>query len=286
MTPPQGFMRRILKAWAVYMIIDFHTHAFPDALAPKAMKSLTDGIEGFCPPVYDGTVSGLLGNMDEWRVGVSVIQPIVTKRSQFEKTNEWAKSIESDRIIPFGSLYPHGGDYKRDIDFLAGMGFKGLKFHAEYQDFDLDDPHMMRIYDYVAGRGLILLHHAGFDPSFKPPFRSNPRMFAKVADALKGGVLIAAHLGGHAQWDDVERHLVGKDIYLDTSMGFGYYTEEQFLRIAGAHGTDRILFATDAPWSHAGDEISSVEGLPLPQAEKDAILGGNAARLLELEYMT
>jgi len=136
------------------------------------------------------------------------------------------------------------------------------------------------IYSYALGKGLILLFHAGFDPGFPPPFRSSPLRFANVIKSMGGGTIIAAHLGGHAQWDDVERYLTVMDIYLDTAMGFEYFPHVQFLRIVEKHGADKILFASDAPWSNAGREMERLNALPLSQKDKDAILGGNARRIL------
>jgi len=262
------------------MTIDIHTHVFPDDLAPRAMAKLTESIDNLYPPVHDGTVSGLLSRMDEWGIDASVICPVVTKKAQAKKTNAWVRSVCSNRFIGFGSIYPHDGDYREDIDHAAGLGLKGLKFHAEYQDFVLDEPRMLKIYDYALSRGLVLLHHAGFDPAYPPPFRSSPRQFANIAAQLKGGVIIAAHLGGHAQWDEVERHLAGSGIYLDTSMGFEYFSKAQFTRIARAHGADKILFGSDSPWSNAKTEIEHLKALPLSGGDIAAILGGNARRIL------
>lgn len=261
------------------MVVDFHTHVFPDTLAAKALATLLDMCDSQYVPVSDGTVAGLIKNMDDWGIDKSVIQPVITKPTQVKSTNEWVRGVCSDRIIGFGGIYPHTDDYKRDIDFVADLGLKGLKFHAEYQNFVLDDERMLRIYDYALGKGLILLHHAGFDPGFPPPFKTSPQRFARVIKAMRGGVIIAAHLGGHAQWDDVERHLTGLDIYLDTSMGFEFFSHEQFIRIVKQHGADKILFASDAPWSNAKTEMEQIKALPLSDGEKNAILGGNAAKL-------
>jgi len=264
------------------MIIDFHTHVFPDALAPKAIRTLADAIDNLYPPVSDGTVDGLLNNMHDWGINISVVQPVITKQSQLRTANEWVAGISSDRLICFGGIYPHTDDYKRDIDFVASLGLRGLKFHAEYQNFVVDDEHMLKIYDYALSKGLILLHHAGFDPAFQPPFKSSPQRFARIAKAMGGGVIIAAHLGGHGEWDDVERYLAGSSIYLDTSMGFTYFPHDQFCRIVSQHGADKILFGSDAPWSNASVEIGCLKSLPLTNDEKQAILGGNAKRILGL----
>ncbi|MBQ9082363.1 MAG: amidohydrolase family protein [Clostridia bacterium] len=265
------------------MIIDFHTHAFADPIAPKAMASLCTASHGLYTPCTDGTVKGLLNNMAQWGIDHSVIQPVATKPSQIFTINQWAKGLCGERLTSFGAFHPHTDDYKRDIDLVVSLGLKGIKLHPEYQQFQVDDPAMLKMYDYALSKGLILLFHAGNDPAFQPPMHSNPRRFADVAREMRGGVIVAAHLGGNGQWDEVERELAGTDVYMDTSMGFFEYGAEQFLRIVKKHGVDKILFGSDAPWSRAKEEIEAVRKLPLTDAEKDAILGGNAMRLLGMK---
>ena len=135
------------------MIIDFHTHVFPDELGPKTIAQMAAAIGDYYTPVSGGTVSELLQNMDNWNIDISVVQPVITKPSQFKKINEWLTGICSDRIVCFGGIFPHTDDYKRDIDFVVSLGFKGLKFHPEYQNFIVDDEYMLRIYDYALSRG-------------------------------------------------------------------------------------------------------------------------------------
>ena len=264
------------------MIIDFHTHAFPDALAERAIGVLVKDGHGMYPPCSDGTVNGLLGCMDRFGVDFSVIQPIVTKPKQTENLNRWASSVCSDKICSFGGIHPDTDDYKRDIDFVVSLGIKGLKFHVEYQGFLLDDTKMLKIYDYAFEKGLIILQHAGFDPAFQPPFRSSPERFRNVVRQLGGGIMIAAHLGGHAQWDEVLDKLIGENIYFDTSMGQKYYSPEQFISVVKGHGADKILFGSDSPWSHADDDIELIKKSALTVKEKALILGENAKRILKI----
>lgn len=264
------------------MVIDFHTHAFPNTLAPRALDTLVKACGNILTPCTDGTISGLTEKMDEFGVDISVLQPVITKASQLETLNRWAASVQSDRIISFGGIFPHTETYKADIDFVASLGLKGLKFHVEYQGFVLDEPKMLRIYDYAFEKGLMVLHHAGFDPAFKPPFRSSPKQFQNVARQMRGGVLIAAHFGGQSQWNEVEEYIVGENIYIDTSMGSEYYSSEQFERIVKAHGADKVLFASDSPWSYASKEIEALNATSLSEAEKKMILSENAKRLLKI----
>ena len=261
------------------MIIDFHTHAFPDALAPRAIASLVKACGGVYTPCTDGSVSGLVKAMDLFGVDISVVQAVVTKPSQTESICRFAAEIECGRIIAFGGIHPDTDDYKRDIDLICSLGLKGIKLHPEYQQFYIDSPEIMRMYDYALSKGLVLLFHAGLDPAYEG-VHSSPATFAKVARELGGGDIVLAHLGGSRQWDEVEEHLCGTAVYMDTSMGFAYYGKERFIRIVRSHGADRLLFGSDSPWSRADEEISVIRSLPLTEREKELILGGNAQRLL------
>ena len=264
------------------MVIDFHTHIFPDAIASRAITSLAESINYLYHPVTNGSKTELLQRMDEWGVDVSVAMPVITKPSQHIKTNDFAKSATDGRVISFGGIHPDTDDYKRDVDYVVSLGLKGIKLHAEYQNFKPDETRMLRIYDYAFSKGLIILHHAGFDPGKPSPFNSTPERFAKMLDEIKGGTFVLAHLGGHAMWDDVERYLVGRDVYFDTAMGFECFPSEQFLRIVRNHGADKILFATDSPWSNASRELEVLGSLSLSDEEKQLILSGNARRLLKI----
>ncbi len=264
------------------MIIDFHTHAFPDTIAERAISSLVTGCNGEYLPCSDGTVSGLINNMDKFGIDISVVQPVITKQSQTKTLNEWAYSIQNERIISFGGVFPHTDDYKRDIDFVCELGLKGIKLHPEYQQFNIDAPEMLRIYDYALSKGLIILFHAGYDPAYPPPYHSSPKQFAYISRQMQGGKIVVAHLGGQRQWEDVERYLVGTDVYLDTSMGMNYYPHDRFLRIVKKHSADKILFGTDSPWSKGDEEIQALNSLPLTKNEKDLILHKNAEKILDL----
>ena len=264
------------------MVIDFHTHAFPDALAPRAIAGLFESAGGKYTPCHDGTVNGIKTNMKKFGVDISVVQPVITKHKQTESLNKWAQSINEGNIISFGGIYPHSDDPKADIDFVCSLGLKGLKFHPEYQDFTVDTPEMIRVYDYALSKGLILLFHAGFDIAYKPPFRSGPAAFRRIMDELKGGTIVAAHMGGMYEWDSSEELLAGTGIYLDTSMGFNEYGDERFIRLVNAIGSKNILFGSDSPWSNAGEEIKRINALPLTKEQKNDILGCNATRILNI----
>lgn len=262
------------------MVIDFHTHAFPDGIAHRAIETLVEACGNRYTPCHDGTLLGLKSNMKKFGVDLSVVQPVMTNPRHFKTMNDWAKEICGDGIISFGALHPKTEDYKKDIDYICSLGLKGIKFHPEYQGFTIDTPEMMRIYSYALEKGLILLFHAGFDPAFPPPYHSSPRQFGHIWQQLKGGTVVAAHLGGQKQWDEVAEFIGPTGIYIDTSMGFDFYSEKQFLGILDALGSRRILFGSDAPWSRADREIAALRALDIPETDKENILHLNAKGLL------
>lgn len=262
-------------------IIDFHTHIFPDALANRAMDSLKKNAKGEYMPVHDFTCKGLISAMNNFGIDISVVMPVATKPTHSGKNMDWGLEIASDRVIPFAGLFPDD-NWKANVDRAVSLGYKGIKLHPEYQNFILDDPVMLKRYDYALNKELIILFHAGYDPIGSDPLKSNPKMFKHLLRELRGGTIIAAHLGGQQQWQEVEDELAGEDIYFDTSMGTEYYGKEQFKRILSAHGDDKILFATDSPWSDAGKEIANLNSWDIPAQSLEKIFHLNAEKLLKI----
>jgi len=258
-------------------IIDIHTHAWPDAVAEKAVAALVT--EGMLTPFYDGTVSGLLTSMDTHGIAVSVIQPVATKPGQVASINNWAASIASDRIVPFGAMHPDFEDPAAEIARMAALGLRGFKMHPEHQSFAPDEPRLAAIYEAAVKHDLVVFFHAGADEVHET-VRGTPQSFATILDAFPDMKLALAHLGGYRVWNEVAEVLVGRNVYLDTAYTLGHLPDADFVEIVHAHGPERILFGTDGPWTDPAAEIAWLRRLPLREGVIDAVLGGNAERLL------
>ena len=61
------------------MIIDFHTHIFPDALAPRVIPNLTHIISE--NPSMNGTINGLVESMRTSHIDLSIVLPVVTTKT-------------------------------------------------------------------------------------------------------------------------------------------------------------------------------------------------------------
>jgi uncharacterized protein len=260
-------------------IIDIHTHAWPDAVAAKAVPALMS--KGTLHAFYDGTVAGLLGDMKRSGVDVSVMQPVATKPAQVAGINDWAASIASDRMVPFGAMHPDIEEPAAEIARMAGLGLRGLKLHPEHQNFAPDEPRLAPIYEAAVTHNMTILFHAGHD-ELHETLRGTPESFANVLDTYPELRVILAHMGGYRVWNHVAEVLVGREVYLDTAYTLGHLPDEEFVEIVRAHGPGRILFGSDGPWTDAKAEIAWLRRLPFSDGVTDGILGKNAEKLLAL----
>ena len=74
------------------MLIDFHTHTFPDKIAAAALEQL--GTRAGISPHTDGTYQGLKDAMARDGVDISVVLPVATNPAQVEKINRRALATE------------------------------------------------------------------------------------------------------------------------------------------------------------------------------------------------
>lgn len=267
------------------MLIDFHSHIFPDRIAQGALKSLSDSIvkyQGERYPHYtDGTLNGILKSMDDNGVDISVILPIATKPTQTENIISFAKSIQGERIASFASIHPEQEDWESVLESIAEDGFKGIKLHPEYQSFYVDSKRSIEILRKCEDLGLYVTLHTGFDYGMPPPAHCQPDRLKNVLDYVSGRFVIAAHLGAFTNWDEVEKHLVGTAINFDTAFISKFISPEQCKRIILDHGADKILFGSDSPWQEPKREYDFILSLGLSKEDEDKIFYKNALKILK-----
>lgn len=265
------------------MIIDFHTHTFPEKIAKASIESLSK-CSGITPHT-DGTADGLRRSMEEACVDLSVILPVVTRPAQFETVNRVAARIceAGGGLLSFGGIHPDCSDIRQKIREIKALGLKGIKIHPAYQEVYMDDIRYLRILDAATEQGLIISVHAGVDIGLPEPVYAAVEKILYAVRETKPEKLVLAHLGGWKEWDAVEELLAGEEVYMDTAFLEDYISDEQLVRIIRKHGAGKILFGTDCPWSGQKESIARIEGLPLSEEEKALIFGENAKKLLELE---
>lgn len=263
-------------------MIDIHTHAFPDNLAPKVIEKLSHKSGGL-EPFTDGTVTGLKKSMKKNNIDISVVMNISTNPKQQAKVNDFAASINNgEDLFAFGSVHPDSPDVMDELERIKELGLLGVKFHPDYQDFFADDEKMKPIYKKVSSLGLIALFHAGYDFGFASPYGATPERLEKALSWFEGPV-IAAHWGGLCCFEGVLERLCGREnLYIDTSFGYGTLPKYFAEKIIEKQGTDAILFGTDTPWHNKDMEMRLLDSLCLGETEMQNITHNNAKKLLKI----
>lgn len=269
------------------MIIDFHTHTFPDAIAARTIHKLA-ALAGISYAT-EGTYGELIQSMHDSHVTCSVILPVVTNPGQLRSINDFAlASNEAPNrsqdcfTISFGGIHPDNENYKEELHWLADHGFQGIKLHPDYQKVFLDDIRYLRIIDCASSLGLIISVHAGIDVGLPETVHCTPAHILNTLRQTAPQKLVLAHMGGWKLWEEVKRDLCGAPVYFDTSYSLGILEDTLFAEIIHQHGADKILFATDSPWAGQAEYIDKLKRLALTPEEQTLILGENGRRLLSL----
>ncbi|MCR5324127.1 MAG: amidohydrolase [Lachnospiraceae bacterium] len=286
------------------MLIDFHTHTFPDELAKKVIPKIAG--DASIRYYTEATDSSLIESMDRAHVDMSVILPVVTKPSQCETINKAAIDVNDryfPRLLSFGGIHPDNENYREILKDMVKSGIKGIKLHPLYQGVAIDDIRNLRMIDRAGELGLIVVIHAGKDLSF-PGDLADPERISRMLDEVHPEKMVLAHMGSYAEWEDVYEMLCGRGAYLDTSFSLNpvrplYDTQEGrdslaanpmlvpplgrelFRKMVEKNGIDHMLFASDSPWCDQKETFDLVDEC-LNESEKDAVYYGNALRLLKL----
>ncbi len=278
------------------MVIDFHTHTFPDRIAERALASLSKASRTL--PFTDGTNDGLLASMKTSGIDLSVILPVATNPGQVEKINGSAAGINSlfpGKLISVGCMHPMYEDWYDELSRIRDLGLKGIKIHPVYQGVDIDDPLFIRILKRCAELDLFVITHAGKDIGFPGVNHCSVTMIRHAIEETGPFRFILAHMGGWKEWEDVPS-LADTGVWLDTAFSTDHIIpadkeeweqdelamldQDTFMHLVKIFTPEKILFGTDSPWSDQKASLDWIRKLPLAENEREMILHENAENIL------
>lgn len=260
-----------------YKVIDIHAHIFPVKIREKAVAAI--GNFYTIPMQGKGSGEDLIRCGREINTRKYVVHSVATSPRQVKHINDFIAEQKElhPEFIGFATLHPDMEGLPAEIERVLKMGLKGVKLHADFQQFDIDAPAAVRLYEAVDGRVPILMHMGD-----KTKKHSAPVRLAHIMELFPKQTFIAAHLGGFSAWEDAKKYIIGKNVYIDTSSALFALNATAAADIIRAHGTDKVLFGTDYPmWLHA-EEFARFCSVPLTEAEREAILYKNAEKLLHI----
>lgn len=277
------------------MIIDIHTHLFPDILAKKALERLVQNLRDYdtnydpSAPYTDATANGLRASAENAGIDICVVMPIATSPRPSATLNDFAIKVNSmPKFCSFGSIHPKSPDALHELERINKLGIRGIKLHPEYQGCYVDGAETVAVVQHAAKLGMWVLFHAGADAGMPPPVHGTPEHFVRLREAAPDAKIILAHMGAYRLWSQAAHLYSGMDFYADTSFSIDVHPEEQdiFAELIRILGTDHVMFGTDSPWACQITALKKTKAFLLKygfsDTESSDILGGNAVRILNL----
>lgn len=243
------------------MIVDCHTHYVGRAYAHLRAGSLIDSMNTY--GVDHAVVFTLDGFFEDVRRHNDELAAFVAAHPR--------------RLTAFATVYPrHGGAAAEIRRAVLDLGMKGVKLHPWLQGFSPLEGYMEPVARACAELGVPLIFHDG-----TPPY-STPLQLGLLAEQHPDLTVILGHSGLLQLWPEALATARRNDnVWLCLC---GPPTSALQKLVDGVPHA-RILFGSDTGFGHdyqARHRLEQVRSLDLPAASLDAILGGNAARLLGL----
>jgi uncharacterized protein len=281
-------------------MIDIHTH-------PVMIKELFEN-----DPELERNINEFFGfhfppqplqnftlEMDAAGVSQAVLLPIDATSAhgcKIVSNEQVAGIVDADsHFIGFASVDPNLPEAPRQLEHaVQNLGLRGLKLDPSLQRFYPNDPAtVFPVYEACQELGIPVLLHCGMSwvPQGLAKY-SQPLLMEETVQAFPGVNFILAHFGW--PWVNEAQMLAVKyaNVYLDTAILYSGTPGNAMQRVIGqqvglevverslAH---KILFGSNYPRVDIRRSVQGLNALDLAPRTKNAILDGNARKILKLE---
>lgn len=252
-------------------------------------------------PSVDFTVPGLLKELDAAGIGRGILLQLETAPTLEDTMREGAEKLRESggRLLRTSTVDPTRGEgevahalelWERAEDLIA------LKLYPGYRHFYPHDPRLAPFYEFAHRRRLPVMIHQGdtLYPEGLVKF-ARPIEVDEVAVRYRDVQFVLCHLGNPWVMETAEVVYKNPNVATDTSGLLGPPRLPYFRRMADlarqrllelityVGGPERILYGSDWPLEEISTAVGLVADLDLPEADRAAILGGNARRIYRLD---
>jgi predicted TIM-barrel fold metal-dependent hydrolase len=207
--------------------------------------------------------------------------------------NSWLATLSKrfpGALMGFGSVDPYDEAALYELDRCGELGLKGLKFHPTMQRFDPADERFYPLWEKAQSLGLICLFHtgtcgigAGTPGAGGTKIRfSHPGFLDAIGADFPGLTLVAAHFGWPWFLECLAIALHKSNVYIELSGWAPKYLPGEVIREIGKRLNSQTLFGSDYPFISLDRWFAEFDQLGLSEDAKQAIVKGNASRLLRL----
>ncbi|MDR2726879.1 MAG: amidohydrolase family protein [Deltaproteobacteria bacterium] len=269
-------------------VVDFHVHLAryepPSPSLNELMGSILGSTEHFTrfARMYDDPANFLQLMRDEgvdYAVILAEYTPLTTGVASHERVREFCAGHKE--LIAFCTINPHDNpDPVRNLHRLHDEGFRGIKLYPTYNHFHVNEARLYPVYAAAQELRMPVLIHTGTSVFKNARLKyGNPIFVDDVAVDFPDLTLVMAH-GGRGAWYD-EAMTVAR-LHANVSIDLSglpvrklsaYFPElERF--------SHKFVFGTDWPQISPKKNLATFQEIGLSDKALDAILGGNALRIL------
>ncbi len=267
------------------MIFANHAHVFPEE-----MKAI-------------GTIDKLKELMDECGIDKCVafapFHDRFVETSRTDTPNEWlAKELKGQSdIYGFGVVDFTAENLRDEVDKIADLGFKGIKMHPPYQEFDIDGEDAFKVYERAEELGLFISFHCGMH--WYRLKGVHPTLYDEVGWHFKNLRFSLEHLGGYHFFNEslavmcnnsrggIQPRVFAGWTSISDRDGDDEWTlsDRQLETIILQTGDDSSIFGLDFPYKNADYikyEMARYNSLNISDTAKANLLGGTLKNVLGL----
>jgi predicted TIM-barrel fold metal-dependent hydrolase len=272
-------------------IVDFHFHVTRAEEYTEWFLGWLREYGGEENVAYLGRVlsspQAMLDYLDEqgvdYAVALAETNVLITGTSSNERVAEFCQG--SERLIPFANINPYvTADLVSELRHCVNdLGCRGLKLYPTYQYFYVNESRLYPLYAEAQRLGVPIMVHTGSSVFRGARLKyGDPLYMDDVLVDFPELVMIMAH-SGRGFWYDAAFFLaqLHKNAYMEITGLPPLKLPTYFPNLE--KNADKIIFGSD--WPAVTDikrNIADIRSLPLSEATKAKILGGNAAGLLGL----
>ena len=258
--------------------IDFHTHVYPDAIAPKAAESIRQ-FYSLGEDTMDGTVKMLLEKGSAAGVARYVILPVAMRPDRTRHINDFIleQVAREPRFLGFGTVHAAMDGLMDEVSYIREKGLRGLKMHPDSQVFSIDDERLFPVYEEIQGHLPVIFHMGDHRFDYSHPIR-----LRRVLDLFPSLQVIAAHFGGYELYAQAYDLLKDTDCFFDVSSSLMFMGEGVAEGYINAYGAERFVYGSDYPMWDPVQEVTYFLQMDLTDAQKEQIAHKTAERILKL----
>ena len=279
------------------MVIDSHCHILPPNFQQRRAELLARDVTFATLFAKNGTAMAtaetLVDAMDRAEVSRAVVMgmgwtdPVLAR----EVNDYLIESVQQNphRLTGFCSVNPAwGDDALAEVERCAAQGLTGIgELHPDTQGFDIaDGPDLASLMSTARRLTLPVMVHASEPVGhlYAGKGATTPEKLYRFIENFQDNTIVCAHWGGGLPFYALMPEVPGlmKNVYFDMAASPLLYRAEVLPTVASLVGPEKILFATDFPLIPHQRLLRQVAESGLDSTAKEAILGGNAARMLGL----